>query len=321
MCGGILEPVANIIGIDDPSAPDYGPIAETNAEAARYARQSAEEDLAFRKQVYEENKPRMQQLYDLATKVANQQLGIADENQAFAERQRDVYEKSYLPNEYQTMADAYGASYLGDEDRAQLNSLVAGEGDMTTAARMAAMQALGIKAENAAGGIAARRAEGQANASFGQQARMLGRLGAGDPQRMALIAAKLGQQQTLAKVGASNQAREAARGQMLGLRSGVANFGRNMPNTAGQAFGLATQAGSSATGNQNAAAMSGLPYAQFQAGGYGGALGAAALQQQGALGLGGLLSRDYGTKASMYNNELDNFTEMMGYAAGGFMAM
>lgn len=285
-----------------PPPPDYGPIAQSNKEAAEFAYKAAGEDREFRKQVYEENKPREQALYDLASRVAQQQLGITDESAGRASQQWKDYQQTYRPNELMTAADAYGQQYLGEEDRGQLNALLTGGGgNLSDAARLSAMQALSGKAENAAGSAAAARAGGEVNRAFGQQSRALGRMGAGDPTRMAVMAAKLGQQQTLAKVGASNQAREGARGQMLGLRSGVANFGRNMPNTAGQAFGLATQAGSSAVGSQQAGLMAGLPYAQFQAGGYGNQLGAAGLQQQGALGLGGLMNQGYGAQVSAYN--------------------
>lgn len=304
---------------DAPSPPDMTATANATAEAAALAKQSADQDLAFRKQVYTENAPRVQQLYDMANRVAQQQLGISNENQDFARSQQAYYKNTFVPNEMQTVADAYGASYLSDADRAQLNSLLSGQGGGDTGARMAALQALGIKAENAAGSAAAARAGGEVNAAFGQQARQLGRLGAGDPQRMALMAAKLGQQQTLARVGAANQAREAVRGQLMGLRTGVANFGRNMPNTAGQAFGLATQAGSSGVANQNTAANAGLPYAQFQAGGYGAGLGAAGLQQQGALGLAGAQNNAYATQAGIYGSQMQGLGSLAGTAAGLYL--
>lgn len=280
---------------DAPPPPDYSGIAQSNAQAAQFARESAQEDLAFRKTVYEESKPRQQQLYDLATQVANQQMGIATTNQSRADQQWDSYQKTYAPNELQTVADAYGSSYLDDTDNAELTSLISGEGGLSAAATQAGLRVISKKAEDAAAMQAETKARAGVNSAYGQQARGLTRMG-GDPNRIAHAAAQLANSQSLAQVGAANNAREGVRGQMLGLRSGVANFGRNMPNTAGQAFGLATQAGNSAVANQNTGFMSGLPYPQFAAGGYGSQMTAAGIQQQGALGMGQIMSRDYGAQ-------------------------
>lgn len=286
---------------DPPPAPDYGPIAASSEAAAQYGYQAANEDLAFRRQVYDESKPRQQQLYDLANSVAQQQIRIADANEGRAQEQWDMYQKSYRPNELQTIADAYGMQYLSESDRAQLNDLITGGGGgLTDAARMSAMQALALRAQEAAASQAATRANAGVNSAFAQQSRALSRMG-GDPARLAAAAAQLGSQQSLARVGAANQARDVAATQGLGLRSGVANFGRNMPNTAAQAFGLATQAGNSADANANTGFMSGLPYAQFASGGYGTQLGAAGLGGQQALGMGNVMNQGYGNQIAAYN--------------------
>lgn len=298
-----------------PPPPNMQPIADASAEAARYGYQAANEDLAFRKQVYEEAKPRQQQLYDLATRVANQQMGIQDENQAFARGQQDFYRKTYQPNEMQTMADAYGQQYLGDDDRLQLNQLVSGQGDYDPTQRMQLMQGLGRRAEEGAASAAEARVAAGVNASYGQAQRGLTRRSQ-DPNKLAAMAAMMSNEQVAARAGAANQAREGVRGQMMGLRTGVANFGRNMPNTAGQAFGLATQAGSSAVANQNQGYMAGLPYAQFQAGGYGTQLGAAGLGNQAAIGMGQLLNQQYGTEMQGYGAAMGALGTAVGVGAG-----
>lgn len=300
---------------DAPPPPNMQPVADAQAAASEYGYKAANEDLAFRKQVYEESKPRQQALYELATRVANQQMGIADENQGFAREQQDFYRKTYQPNEMQTMADAYGQQYLGDDDRAQLNDLVAGKGDLDAAGRMSALQGLGRKAEEGAASAAEARAAAGVNATFGQTMRGITRRGL-DPNRLVAAAAQLNNQQVAVRAGAANQARESVRGQMMGLRTGVANFGRNMPNTAGQAFGLATQAGSSGVANQNAGYMSGLPYAQFQSGGYGTQLGAAGLGTQGALGMGGVMNNLYGIQMQGYGAEMGALGTAVGMGAG-----
>lgn len=305
---------------DPPPAPDLGPTAAASAEAANLAYKTGAEDLAFRRQVYEESKPRQQQLYDLANSIAQQQIRVANANEGRAQEQWDLYQKSYRPNELQTIADAYGAQYLSDADRAQLNEAIVGGGNLTDAARMGLMQTLSTRAEDAAGDVAAARAGGEVNRAYGQQARMLGRMGAGDPQRMAIMAARLGNQQALARAGAANNAREAIRTRGAGLRSGVANFGRNMPNTAAQAFGLATNAGNAATGNANAGFMSSLPYAQFAAGGYGTQLGAAGLAGQQALGMGNLLNQQYGIAAKAAGEGDGGFGALLGLGKLGLQA-
>lgn len=307
---------------DSPSAPpppDYSGIAAANEAAAKYGYQAAQDDLAFRKEVYQGSLPRQQQLADLADKYVNaqmtnmsdvtglakqlseQQMRIAQANEDRANQQWNYYNASYKPNEQQMIADAYGYSYLSDAERQQLSDAISGGATQAELGRFATL------AEGRAADQAQTRATADANSAYAQQARGLARMG-GDPNRMAAAAAQLASGQTLARVGAGNQAREGARGQMLGLRSGVANFGRNMPNTAGQAFGLASNAaangispgyamasqmGGAGMNAAGSAFQSGLPYAQFAAGGYGTSLGAAGLAQQGALGMGGLMSRDY----------------------------
>lgn len=283
-----------------PPAPDYSGVAASSKEAAELGYKAANEDLDFRKQVYEESQPRQAELYDLASRIAKQQIGIADTNQDRANEQWSQYKSAYLPNELQTVADSYGSSYLDDADNAQLTSIISGKSGLDAGGAQSALNKFSRKAEDAAGQQAMTRAGAEVNNAYGQALRGLTRYG-GDPNRLASAAARLANNAALARVGASNTARESARGQLLGLRSGVANFGRNMPNTAGQAFGLATQAGNSATANQNSGFMSGLPYAQFAAGGYGTQLGAAGLAQQGALGLGGLMNQGYATQVNAWN--------------------
>lgn len=56
--------------------------------------------------------------------------------------------------------------------------------------------------------------------------------------------------------GAMNTAREGVRDRGIALRSGVAAFGRNQPNMAGQMTGVATGAGTNAVGNMNSTANS-----------------------------------------------------------------
>ena len=75
-----------------PPPPDYGPIAASNAEAAAISTQAADEDLAFRKEVYADSKPQQAGLYALAQQVAQQQLG-ASQQQLKMSTDADAYWK------------------------------------------------------------------------------------------------------------------------------------------------------------------------------------------------------------------------------------
>ena len=275
-----------------PAAPDYGPIAASNKESAEIAKQAADADLAFRKQVYEESKPGQGRLQTLAEQVANAQLGYMGDQSTMAKEQNAYYGKTFKPLEQMMAMQSQGGMDMSDADVATLANRLGI--DPAQAAEMMRVTKGGWENEALR---AQTQAQASSNSAYGQGLRALTRAG-GDPNRLANAAAGLAQGQTLAQAGAMNQARNSAKAQAIGLTSGAASFGRNMPNTAGQMYGLANQSGTSSVGNANTGFMSGLPYAQFQSGAYGTQLGAAGLQQQGALGLGGLMSRDYGTAMS-----------------------
>jgi hypothetical protein len=175
--------------------------------------------------------------------------------------------------------------------------------------------------------------EAAINSSYGMQSRELARRGF-NPARIAQAASRLANDQALARIGANNQmygltaqrlrgaddtasnmryagedqarnmrfgAKEQAANKHSALRAGAAAFGRNMPNTAGQAYGLAMNAGNSAVGNQSTGFQAGLPYANLVGQGYATGMQAAGIQQQGALGMANILSRDYATAQGAYN--------------------
>lgn len=415
---------------DPPPAPDYSGIAASSDYAANLGYQAAKDDLDFRRGVYEENKPRQQELYDLASNIANQQLNIGYDNRMQANAQWADYRTRYRPAEMAMLMDSYGGQYMTDAERADIQSTIerarSGGGDINrfTAelndkvqrysraaadrqateteqgymrnlqqgqseldqladARVGSMRAAGADylrgIQGLRGGVDSEEArqlayargqqqyglqagDAQINSAYGQQARELMRRG-GDPNRLAAAAVQIANAQALARVGNINnltqtygalenqilgagasqrqaldaravdanaalaeqiggfqygvgqarsamgqQARDAARAAQagrynagIGLRAGAASFGRNMPNTAGQAYGLATQAGNSAVANQNAGFMSGLPYAQFAAGAYGTQLGAAGLGGQQALGMGNIMNQGYSNQLQAFN--------------------
>lgn len=318
---------------DPPPPPDYTPIASANAEAAKYAYQAADNDLAFRRQVYEENRPREQELYQLASRVAQQQLGIADANETRAAQQWQQHQQTFQPIERQMALEAFGSQYLGDQDVAGLQAALA-SGDQTGINRYSQLgaqakagryqtemdsadaRARGVASSEA--GLARASASADINSAYAQQLRGLARMGM-NPNQTAALMNQIAQQQALVRSGAGNQVyrsiydqeRSVARtdaanrfgmtDQGMGLRAGAASLGRNLPNTAAQAYGLATNAGSAATANQQQGLTAGLPYAQMVAGGFGNQLGAAGMAQQGALGMGGLMNQGYGAQVNAWS--------------------
>lgn len=284
------------------AAPDYSGVAAASDKAAEYAYKAASDDLSFRKNVYNDSKPQQRVLADLAQRIAQQQLGSAEKSAALADENTGYWRGTYQPMERQTVMDAMGSRYLGADDRAKLAAVVSGTSGLTGDALTAETDRLATAGQEGAATRAVTDTNATINRSVAQQGRELRRFG-GDPNKMASYASDMAVGSTAIKVGAANTAREGAADKLKALRTGVANFGRNMPNTAGQSVALSTSAGNAAVGNQNAALMSGLPYAQFASGGTQSALSAAQLQQQGALGLGGLMSRDYSTSVQDYANQ------------------
>ena len=332
---------------DAPDPPDMKPVAKATEAASKWGYKAAREDLAFRKQVYQESLPRQQQLYDLASQVANQQIGIAGANEQRAAQQWQQHQDTFRPLEQQMALESFGTQYMSDAQVQQLQQALAA-GDYVTANALAkagsqgaATQYQGMMdaADQKALGVAStesQRARAAAsadiNSSYAGAYRGLQRMGGGQVNQMAALSAQIANQQALARVGAGNNAyrqvydqeRSVARTDAanqfgmtergIGLRAGAASFGRNMPNTAAQAYCLATQAGSAATANQNTGYMSGLPYAQFQAGGTGNQLAAAGLSQQGALGYGGLQNQAYGAQMQAHGAAMAGLGQAAGLA-------
>lgn len=244
------------------SAPDYSGVAAANSQASQYAKQAADNDLAFRQQVYADARPYAQGLAQLSQQVAQQQLSMSQDAQNHSNQQWNDYVSNYQPLEHQMVQDAM--NYGGAADQQQ--------------------QA----------GRAVADVNAQMSNQRGQSMRALSSMGVNpNSGRMAAMARQSDIMGAASAAGAATNARTNARNQGVSLRSGAAAFGRNMPNTAGQMIGLSTNAGSASVANTNTGYLSGLPYAQYASGGYGSQIGAAGLQSQSALGLGNLMTNNY----------------------------
>ena len=255
----------------------------------------AEDTLNWYKKMYEENLPRQAAADDMAQKLYKQQFDMAEHNKGRADQQWNYWQDTYQPVERQTVMDSMGSRYLGDSDRALLASIVSGTSNLSGGELTSEMDRISRAAAEGAATQAVTSSQALANSSYAQQARNLSRSGM-DPARMAAAAAGLAQNQTLTNVTAANVARQGVSDQQAGLRTGVANFGRNMPNTAGQAFGLATQAGNSAGQN----GMIGNNYNASQNAMMGGAFTSAA--NTNASVMSGL-NQQYGNQIAAYGQQ------------------
>jgi hypothetical protein len=275
-----------------PGAPNYGDvIAGTNA-ASKLATDAAWDDYNFRNQFWNDSKDRRDALLRFAGQVAEQQLGLARGAESAGRDQWDMYNNTFKPVEMSTAVDSFGGQYLSDAEADQLSRILSGEAGLSTGDAQRQAYALSRTAEGRAGNQAATRAVAGNNAATAQAMRAVQRMG-GDPNKFAAATADLASRQALVGADASNRAREGVRDRQAGLRMGTATFGRNLPNTALQFGALSGQIGNSAVTNAQTGANAELPFAQFRVGGAPTYLGAAALQQQGALGLGNIQSRDY----------------------------
>jgi hypothetical protein len=315
--GGIFD--CNCACASAPAAPDYSNIASSNTESAQIAAETAANDLAFRKQQYEDSKPQQAALVDLATKVANQQLDQSQFSGDQAKSQWNTYQNTYKPIENQSALESMGGLDMSDDQvRAMATQL-----GMDPNKALAVMN--GVKASNDNSADAAlTSARADVNNVYAQGVRGLTRYG-GDPNKMATAAAGLASGDTLSEVAAANNARNVAKTQGISLRAGTAAFGRNMPNTANQTVGVSTNAGNSAVGNSTAAANSWIPAASYVSGAVPNTISAANLATQGTLGLGGLMSSNYNAQlgytgamnqASM--NQGSGFGQVLGAALGGW---
>jgi hypothetical protein len=277
---------SDLFGGDEP---DYDSIAAANSEASQYAKQIADRDYAFRMQVYNEQKPRMEYLQDLAAQVSQEQLGQMQDANTRADSQWDYYTQTFRPIEERMAQEAmeYG-----------------GEADQQRAAGRAVSD---VRQQ----GAIAQGATNRGLASMGV-----------NPNSGKALSVNMGNglRQTAMAAGAATNAREGAKDKGISLRAGAASFGRNMTNTAGQQVGLSTNAGNSAVGNAGTGANAYIPGAQFATGGAGLGMQAAGLQQSGALGLGQLQASTFANKDNFLGGLMGAGTSLgAAYIGGGYL--
>lgn len=273
------------LGSDAPPPPDYSGIASANEQSALYAKEAADAELAFRQKQYDDSLPYLKTSQELGMKIAGQQSDIADYNQTTAKEDRAYWEETYKPVEKKVASDAM------EYDSEARQEQVAGD----------------------------RRA--QVSKSFANQrasaARELEAMGVNpNSGRFAGLSATMDMQQALGEAATMNAARTEVQDKGIALRSGAANFGRNMPNTASAAFNTAVGAGSSATQNATTGANAAIPWTNTVGAGYGMQQNAANTSIQSQLGLGGLMNGSYGTTAQLAAGEAAGNGQALGAVAG-----
>lgn len=201
-----------------PDIPDPDPLigqsAAANADVAKRQIELGEAQLAWTKERAARQDP-------LIEKVVNQQIASGELNAARSDEQWQIYQDLFRPVEERMVKDAM--EFDSPERKARMAAEAGADVDRSYAAaqeqNMRTMGAMGINPNSG-------RYAGLANETALSRARDT--------------------------AGAMNQARRNTELQGIALRTGAAQFGRNMPNTGIAADSLALNAGNSAVGNMSA---------------------------------------------------------------------
>ena len=251
-----------------PPKPDpmIGQAAMANADLAREMAGVAREQLAW-----EKNRAAVQD--PLLQKVVDQQIDSGDANAKRAESQWQIYRDLFAPVEEQMVEDANNwdsnarKEQMAAEAGADVTRGYAGARDQNERA----MERMGV------------------NPNSGRFAGLTNETNLGQAKDTA---------------GAMNAARRGTEQQGLALRTGAAQFGRNMPNTGIAADSLSLNAGSAATNNM--ATGAGIHNTGMNTAGnlFGGAQSGNSSAGQIGLGL-------YGNQLSAWNNQQQNKLGML----------
>lgn len=215
--------------------------------------------------------PLQQRQTDLADRLTNDYLDTSRQQKQFAKEQNDYYKSTFQPVEQQMVRDAMDYDSDANVKRAS--------------------------------GEAAANVNQQFSNARGQSARLAGRYGltstafsgpAGASERAEALGA------AGAATGAATQTRDKA----IALRSGVSNFGRNMPNTAATYFAGANASNGGAMGATGQSFQGGLQGGNFMNQGFG-------LGMQGNSSAGNLMLGDFQGRMQGYSADQQ--------AIGGFM--
>ena len=194
--------------------PLIGEAAKDNADVAKQQIALGREQLSWTKERAAKQDP-------LIEKVVNQQIETTDTNSARADEQWKIYQDTFRPVE-ERMAK-YAMEFDSDERKT----------------RMAAEAGADVTRAYAA--------------SRDQNLRTMAAMGINpNSGRYAGLTSEMAGAQARDTAGAMNKARRDTELQGIALRTGAAQFGRNMPSTGIAADSLALNAGNAAVGNMSA---------------------------------------------------------------------
>lgn len=242
----------------DAPAPDpaIGEAAKANAQLGKDA-------FEWYKNYYDTTvAPQQAQQNQLATRLTNDYLDTSAQQKQFAQEQNQYYKDTFQPVEKQMVSDAM------DYDSEANVKRVSGE--------------------------AAANVNQQFSNARTQSARLAGRYGL-TSSAMSGAAGASERAEALGAAGAATGAATATKDKAIALRSGVSNFGRNMPNTAASYFAGAN-------------------------GSNGGALGATGQSLNGAIQAGGVMNTGFGLGMQGNTSSANILTDMYGAQLKGYAA-
>jgi hypothetical protein len=192
------------------------------SDSARLQYDLGKEQLAFQKDYYTNTlKPMQERDLKLREDLQAELLPSLKQQREFAKEQNEEYKKTFLPIEQQMAKDAAGYDSQENIQRRQ--------------------------------GIAAASVNQAFSNASGQGLRAVSRLGL-NPNSSAFARenAKLYNNEALASAGAQTGAAFDTMDKAIALRAGAANFGRNMPNTAANYYGISNQTAGTSSGVSSA---------------------------------------------------------------------
>ena len=201
------------MGSKAPDPPNYAPIAAASAQNSQMSQQFAEDQLAWSKQQYYENKAQ-------TDKIVQMSMDNAATQQAEAKTAYDRYQSQYQPIEDKLIGQV--------NDWASPTRIAAQEGSAEATAQQQGAQA--------------RTASQQQLESFGI-----------NPSSTRYAAMDVGNRTATgaSAAAAGTNAANLAQQQQLGLESQAINIGRGYPGQVSSEFGGSTSAGASANNAQN----------------------------------------------------------------------
>ena len=249
--------------------PAIGAAAKEQAEIAGAMKDIAKDQLLWERERAARQDP-------LVESVVNQQIQSGQKNDARADEQWNIYQNLFKPVEQRMVSDAMNF----DSPERQSRMAAEAGADVTRGF----------------------------NAAADQNTRALGAMGINpNSGRFAGLANENALTQAKETAGAMNQARRNTELQGIALRTGAAQFGRNMPNTGVAADSMALNAGNSAVGNLGANNQIRNANNAAAAQWFGGAM-------QGNNSAGSLLN-------NLYGNQLDAYQTQAGITGGAMQGL